>query len=104
MNINGFETDTIVYMVDKCSVICGLENGRWHLSIANLNRLPTWEEIKAARNKFIPPDVFMCVPMPPEKYWLNLHPNCLHIWQIKDELLIDMWKEEGQEFQEMIKK
>lgn len=38
----------------QCSVIVGKEKGRWHISIAAPRRLPTWEEVRDARYRFIP--------------------------------------------------
>jgi len=86
------------------SVIVGIENGRWHLSIAHPKRLPTWDELKDARSLFTPKDVFFCVPFPPESLWINIHNYCLHIWEIKDETLIDQWTFDGQAAKEYLAK
>jgi len=63
-------------------------DGRWHLSMSCEDRLPTWDEIKEARNRLLPPDIFLCLLFPPEKYWMNVHEYCLHLWEIRDEFLL----------------
>ena len=60
---------------------------RWHLSISHPSRYPTWDEIGEARDRLLPEDAFMCVPMPPRKHWLSIHPNCFHLWEFRDDNL-----------------
>lgn len=84
-----------VCTMGKCRVICAVESGRWHLSISHPFRLPTWDEINAARDALIPADVWLCQPMPPKAYWINLHSFCLHLWQIRDHDLIAQWAFDG---------
>jgi len=80
-----------------CSILVGQENeGRWHMSIAHPSRLPTLEEMKEARKRTVPPEVFLCQPFPPRKYWFSLHDYCLHLWEIRDPSLIEQWKTEGE--------
>lgn len=79
----------------KCRIICAIEGGRWHLSISHPFRLPTWDEINAARDAIIPADVWLCQPMPPKEFWINLHSFCLHLWQIRDRDLIAQWAYDG---------
>ena len=88
-----------VHRLGKCTVIVTRDDGRWHLSIAHPWRFPSWTEIGAAQERYIPPSVFMCMPRPPKEYWLNLHPNCFHLWEIRDELLLEIWKADGEEAQ-----
>lgn len=81
---------------DGQTVIVGVEDGRWHLSISRPDRLPSWREISAARDRFIPADVVLCVPFPPRKWWLNIHNFCLHLVETRDTELIEQWKYEGE--------
>lgn len=86
-----------------CQVFVGIEpvgplsacEERWHLSISGRRRLPTWSELKAARDRFIPGDMFMAIPMPPQAYWLNVNPYVLHIWEYRDDLLTEQAKHEA---------
>lgn len=78
-----------------CTAIVSIDEGRWHLSIARRDRLPTWEELGDARDSLLPPDLFFCVPHPPRSYWINIHEYCLHLYEIRDNVLVRMWAEEG---------
>lgn len=86
-----------VGMLGKCRVVVAQEGAelRWHLSISHPWRLPTWDEINAARDELIPADVWLCQPMPPKAYWLNIHQHCLHLWEIRDRELIAQWAFDG---------
>jgi hypothetical protein len=81
----------------SCNVTVAEEAGRWHLSISHPWRLPTWDEINAARDALIPADIWLCQPMPPKAFWLNLHPYCLHLWEVRDRPLLLQWASDGAE-------
>ena len=68
----------------ECYIIVSIDDGKWHLSISHPNRYPTWDEIKKARYKFMPKDITAAMFLPPEKEYINVHPNCFHLWQIID--------------------
>lgn len=68
----------------ECTVFVSVDGGDWHLSISHPTRYPTYEEIKQARYQFIPNEVTMAMIFPPKEQFVNLHPNCFHLWQIKD--------------------
>ena len=34
--------------------------------------------------------------IPPRSFWLNVHPDVLHLWEIRDEALLAQWKAERQ--------
>jgi hypothetical protein len=80
------------YYLGQCTVIVAIENERWHLSIANRHRYPTWDEIKEARDLLLPGDIFVAMVMPPKEYYVNLHQNCFHLWEMKDGGLIEIVK------------
>lgn len=69
---------------------------RWHLSVSHPSRLPTWEELRRVRDELVPADVCMAIPYPPRAWWLSIHPNCLHLWEIHDRELVDLWRVEGE--------
>lgn len=81
--------------IGQCQVIAAEEDGRWHLSISHPWRLPSWDEINAARDACIPPQIWLCQPMPPKQFWVNLHPYCLHLWEVRDRDLIAQWATDG---------
>jgi hypothetical protein len=63
-------------------VLCGIENGRWHLSVSHPTRLPTWEEVKQLRYELMPKDKNMAMILPPEKDYVNIHEFCFHLFEI----------------------
>lgn len=68
-----------------CSIIVSAnEDGRWHISIAHPDRYPTWDEIKDARYQFVPDEIHMVMPLPPERFYLNVHRNAFHLWELQE--------------------
>lgn len=55
---------------------------RWHLSISCADRYPTWEEIKDARYSLLPLGLTFAQILPPMNEFVNIHPNCFHLWEI----------------------
>lgn len=76
--------DHKAWIIGECSVLYSLDANRHHLSIAHPKRYPTWEEIKQARYVFLPDDCYMAIMFPPKKYWVNLHRNAFHLWEVKE--------------------
>lgn len=74
------------FLFGECSVIVSKDAGHWHLSIGNPERLPTYEELKEARYKFLPDDIYMAQIFPPTKEFVNVHKFVLHLWQIDKEV------------------
>ncbi len=79
---------TRCYTLGRCSVMAGIEMGRWHMSIAHPDRLPSWDELKEAWTQVVPGDRYFVLPLPPPRYWLNVHHFCLHLWETNDRWLI----------------
>ena len=73
------------YRIGDCTVMVGQENGLWHLSISNPNHYPEWDVIKEARYSFCPKDITMAMLLPPENEYINIHSNCFHLWQLREE-------------------
>jgi hypothetical protein len=88
--------ETFVHRLRMLSAIRSQDEGRWHLSVAHVSRIPTWEGLGHARDHLIPADVWMMVPHPPRRYWLNLNRRVLHLWEFRDDLLIEQFKFEGE--------
>jgi hypothetical protein len=98
------------YRLGECYVVVGRESidpdatiltKRWHLSISHPDRFPTWNEINEARDRLLPDDVFFCLPHPPKKYWLSVHPNCFHLWELHDHPLIEQMKYDAEGAREL---
>lgn len=81
-------TNAKKYKMGSCFVIVGheeTEHGmRWHLSISHPIRYPKWDEIKQARMRYIPQNVTMAMFLPGEHSYVNIHPNCFHLWETKE--------------------
>lgn len=54
-----------------------------HVSMARRTRMPEWEELTALKRAFVG-DREAYVVLPPEKRYVNIHPNCLHLWACLD--------------------
>lgn len=80
------------------NLIVGLDpGGGWHMSISHADktlvspsghmvpggRVPTYEEIKEARYKFCPNEIYMAMILPPREEFVNVHPTTMHLYQIR---------------------
>lgn len=74
------------------SIIGTEDYGLEHWSFALPDRLPTWDEIKEAKDALNLNQKFYCVPFPTREYWVNVHNYCLHLWEVKDHPLVEYWK------------
>ena len=63
------------------SPIENLPDGLWsHLSLSCVDRYPTWEEILDCRYTFFKDTDEVFQVLPPKGEYINLHPNCFHLW------------------------
>lgn len=82
-------SDVRIYTKGNLQVlVCKEPHGRtdrllWHLSISHPDRYPSWDEICDARYSLLPDDVTMAQVLPPRRQYVNLHPNCFHLWEIE---------------------
>lgn len=67
---------------------------RWHISLQHQDRVPGWQELSMAGHELRPGVVF-CVGVPPKSWWINVHENVLHLWELRDEALVGQWRFEG---------
>ena len=66
---------------------------RHHISLSHKKRLPTWDEVKIVREKLCDNTKFYVMVLPPSKYYVNLHEYCFHLWEVKSEDEIEVWKQ-----------
>ena len=82
------KTSEGTYKLNGCNVIVSKDAGLWHLSISRKNRLPSYDDLKEARYRFMPdikPDIKYVVQIfPPKQDFVNLHEYCLHLWEPKE--------------------
>lgn len=69
---------------------------RWHISVrygdpGRNGRVCTWEELVAAAHE-LRPGVCFVIGVPPRSWWMNVHPHVLHLYETRDEALIESWK------------
>ena len=76
-----------VYRLGRCYIIVSIDPGvGWHLSISAKEHLPSYNEIKAARYLLIPDEVTMAEIFPPKNEFVNVNPNCRHLFQIPSDV------------------
>jgi hypothetical protein len=64
---------------------------RWHISLSHKERIPNWEELVETAHD-LRPGVPFCMGVPPRSWWMNVHPNVLHMWEPRDPALIIQWR------------
>jgi hypothetical protein len=70
---------------------------RWHISLRYGDpgidgRVPSWEELVQAAHE-LRPGVCFVVGIPPRSWWMNVHPNVLHLIETRDEPLIQSFRD-----------
>jgi hypothetical protein len=84
----------LTVMVGREPFLRGVLMG-WHLSISHRSntivstmgrpapgRLPTYDEIKEARYRFVPDGLYMAMILPPKDEFVNVHPTTMHLYRI----------------------
>lgn len=54
-----------------------------HMSVAHNDRLPTYHEMKTLRYELCEKAKYMAMIFPPEEEFKNVHPNCLHLFELR---------------------
>jgi hypothetical protein len=77
---------TQLYRLGECRVIVTRNppDYRYHMSIAHRDRYPTWDEIAEARYRILPDWLRMALILPPKSEYVNLHPNCFQLMEVRD--------------------
>ena len=77
-------TDLAVYGTkDGIGIILSVDYGRHHMSISRPDRLPSWEDVKAAREMFLPIGKHFVMALPPPQHYVNMHQYVLHLWELR---------------------
>jgi hypothetical protein len=63
-----------------------LDGKRWiHMSVSRTDRrLPTWDNLRLAKDLFIGADKLAIQVLPREKDYVNIHAGVLHLWHCLD--------------------
>lgn len=67
---------------------------RWHISVSAPGGVPAWDQMVRAAHDLRPGVVFVLAVVP-KSWWINVHPNVLHLTELRDTALIDQWRAEG---------
>jgi hypothetical protein len=59
----------------------GIDSGWDHVSVSLKNRCPNWEEMSFIKDLFWKPSECVVQYHPAENDYVNIHPNCLHMWK-----------------------
>jgi len=58
-----------------------------HVSVSTTERCPRWNEMEQIKRLFFEPYETVMQLHPPESAYVNIHPNCLHLWRpVKQEI------------------
>jgi hypothetical protein len=68
--------------LDGSRVIVSKDKGLWHLSISCPGKLPSYDQVKKARYKYLPDVKYAAQIFPPPEEFVNLHPFVLHVWEL----------------------
>lgn len=73
-----------LYTIGKTgiTIIHSINNGKNHISLSYKNKLPSYEEMKAARYQICPHVKYMAQIFPPKEEFVNIHNYCLQLWEI----------------------
>ena len=57
------------------------EGEKWlHVSCSRKDKFPKWKELKEVKELFIGKDRRAVQVFPKKSEYVNIHPNCLHLW------------------------
>lgn len=84
-----FEPGARAYHLGECKVLVGRnEKAGWHISIAHSDRFPTWDEVRFARTKLLPPGMTLLMYVAPEE---QLQLNVFHLFEFsKRESMVEV--------------
>lgn len=51
-----------------------------HISFSRKSKMPTYADLQLVKREFIGNDKKAIMVFPEEKNYVNIHPNCLHLW------------------------
>lgn len=79
------------YRWGDTAVCVAKESGYWHISISCPYRYPTWDEIFTAWYDLVPDaaDINGAIILPRKSEYINLHPNCFHVHQLRDTEIVE---------------
>lgn len=68
-------------------VLASIDKGWEHVSVSSSNGIPTWGEMCKVRKLFWEDEELVIQFHPKKSEYVNLHPNCLHLWRGPAEIM-----------------
>lgn len=68
-------------------VIVSNGDGWDHVSVSHPSKIPTWEDMQFIKDLFFKPDEIVMQIHPKNCDYVNIHPNCLHLWRPQKEAI-----------------
>lgn len=79
-----------------CSVNTYDDGKRWlHVSCSHAEKLPDWYELRGVKDLFVGRSKIAIQVLPRDSEYVNVHPNCLHLWHCLDGDPVPAFAEEG---------
>jgi hypothetical protein len=75
-SLPGVESDCQEYHAGNCKILAS----KGHISVSCRDRYPTWDEIVQIKERLAGTDTEWVMLMPPSSEYVNIHPNCFHIY------------------------
>ena len=66
---------------DRFFVIASTGGGWDHVSVSHTKRIPSWTEMAKIKSLFFEEDEEAMQLHPRDSDYIDIHPNCLHIWR-----------------------
>lgn len=68
-------------MFERCADGVRRMQAGTHISVSHVERYPTWDELVAVKRCFAP-NLELAIYLPPDEDYVNVHPNCFHMWEV----------------------
>lgn len=75
-----------LYRMRMMQILASTDNGVMHISASHPKRMPTWEEMYRMFEEIGNRNEQLVMILPPKKEYVNLHDNCLHLFEVPDTL------------------
>jgi hypothetical protein len=66
-----------------------------HVSLSRQERVPTYRDLTYVKRVFVGPDHKAIMVLPAEEEHVNMHPNCLHLFQCLDRDPLPDFRDDG---------
>lgn len=67
------------------SIATELDGKNWiHISVSRIRNVPNYYDMVYVKEQLLGEDSKAIMVFPPRKEWINIHPNCLHIFSCLD--------------------